>query len=126
MHDSEEISAKQEKLIGFLLTERTVEAACSKADVAPSTFWRWMQTKPFKDEYRRLRRGVLENTISKLQSLSHQAIDTLERNLTCETPAAEIRSAQIILEQSIRGMEMLDLEQRIEYLESSAQQEGNL
>lgn len=126
MHDSEEISAKQEKLIGFLLTERTVEAACAKADVAPSTFWRWMQTKPFKDEYRRLRRGLLENTISKLQSLSHQAIDTLERNLSCETPAAEIRSAQIILEQSIRGLEMLDLEQRIEYLESSAQQEGNL
>lgn len=126
MHDFEEISAKQEKLIGFLLTERTVEAACAKADVAPSTFWRWMQTKPFKDEYRRLRRGVLENTIAKLQALSHQAIDTLERNLNCETPAAEIRAAQIVLEQSIRGMETLDLERRIEYLESVAKWEGNL
>lgn len=117
MQDSDKLSANQEKLIGFMLTEKSVEAACVKAAIDPSTAWRWMKTETFKTEYRRVRRGILENTISRLQSISLQAIDTLERNLVCEVPAAEIRSAQIILEHSIKGLEILDLEERISYLE---------
>jgi hypothetical protein len=66
-----------------------------------------------------VRRGILENTVAKLQSVTHQAIETLERNLTCENPAAEIRSAQIILEQSIKGLETLDIENRLEMMERS-------
>jgi hypothetical protein len=41
----------------------------------------------------------------------------LERNLNCENPAAEIRAAQIILEQSLKGLEILDIESRLETLE---------
>lgn len=112
-----EISAKQEKLIALLLTERTIDEACKKANVAVTTYWRWMKDENFLIQYRRTRRGILENTVAKLQSVTYQAIETLERNLTCENPGAEIRSAQIILEQSIKGLEMLDVENRIEMLE---------
>lgn len=112
-----EISTKQEKLIALLLTERTIDEACKKANVAVTTYWRWMKDENFLIQYRRTRRGILENTVAKLQSVTYQAIETLERNLTCENPGAEIRSAQIILEQSIKGLEMLDVENRIEMLE---------
>ncbi len=119
MKSSSEISTKQEKLIPLLLTERTIDEACRKAKVAVKTYWRWMQTEVFLAEYRKARRGILENTIAKIQSLSFQAIDALEKNLTCENPAAEIRAAQIVLEQAIRGMEVLDIENRLEYLEAT-------
>lgn len=111
------ISAKQEKLIALLLTERTIDEACKKANVAATTYWRWMQEDDFLKMYRRTRRGILENTVAKLQSITFQAIETLEKNLTCENPAVENRSAQIILEQSIKGLEMLGIEDRIETLE---------
>jgi len=113
-----EISNRQEKLLALLLTEKTVDAACQKAGVAVTTYWRWMKDETFIKEFRRMRRGILENTVAKLQSITFAAIDALERNLNCENPAAEIRSAQIILEQSIKGLEMLDLENRIETLEA--------
>ena len=112
-----EISAKQNKLIALLLTEKTIDAACAKANVAVTTYWRWMQDENFLSEYRKVRRGILENTIAKLQSVTHQAIETLERNLNCENPATEIRAAQIILEQSLKGLEILDVENRFEMLE---------
>lgn len=112
-----EISAKQNKLIALLLTEKTIDAACAKANVAVTTYWRWMQDENFLSEYRKVRRGILENTIAKLQSVTHQAIETLERNLNCENPATEIRAAQIILEQSLKGLEILDVENRVEMLE---------
>ena len=114
-----EITNKQEKLIALLLTEKTIDEACKKAGVNVTTYWRWMQNEIFLRQYRKARRGILENTVAKLQSVTYQAIDTLERNLTCENPGAEIRAAQIILEQSIKGLETLDVENRIEMIELS-------
>jgi len=118
MKRSGEISTKQQKLISLLLTERTIDAACQKAKVAPTTYWRWMREAGFLREYRNARRGILENTVAKLQSIVFGAIDTLERNLSCENPSVEVRAASIVLEQSIKGLEMLDLEARVETLES--------
>ena len=122
MQTSEELSAIQEKLIALLLTEKTIDEACRKAGVNVTTYWRWMQDDNFLREYRKMRRGILENTVAKLQSVTHQAIETLERNLNCENPSVEIRCAQIILEQSMKGLEMLDIENRLEYLEHVVKQ----
>jgi hypothetical protein len=121
-----EISAKQEKLIAFLLTERTIDEACNKAGVAVTTYWRWTKDHRFLKEYRRARRDILESAISRLQGITTNAIDTLERNLHCENPSVETRTAAIILEQAIKGLAVLDVEQRIEYLEQLAKAEENL
>lgn len=118
MNTSGEITPKQQKLIALLLTEKTIDAACKKANVAVSTYWRWMHDLRFLTAYRVARRGIIENTVAKLQSLAFTAIDALERNLNCENPAVEIRSASIVLDQSIRGLEILDVEGRLVMLES--------
>lgn len=118
METNGELSVKQHKLIALLLTERTIDAACKKASVAVTTYWRWMQDPYFLREYRRARRGIIENTVAKLQSLTFAAIDTLERNLSCENPAVEIRSASIVLDQSIKGLELLDVDARLVMLET--------
>jgi hypothetical protein len=81
-----------------------------------------MKDENFISEYRKIRRGILENTVAKLQSITYRAIETLERNLTCENPSVEIRCAQIILEQSLKGLEMLDIENRLEMLEHVVKQ----
>ncbi|HMO82321.1 MAG TPA: hypothetical protein PKD24_16200 [Pyrinomonadaceae bacterium] len=118
MKGTREITAKQEKLIAHLLTERTIEGACRQANVAVITYWRWMKEDAFLREYRRARRGMLENTVARLQSITASAIDTLERNLYCENPSVETRTATVILEQAIKGIEVLDLEKRLETLEA--------
>lgn len=76
MKPSAKLTRRQEKLISFLLTERTIDAACEKANVAPTTYWRWMKDEAFLAEYRNVRRGILENTVAKLQSIVFSAIDT--------------------------------------------------
>jgi len=111
------ITAKQEKLIALLLSERTIDEACRKAGINATTYWRWMQDEEFLRQYRKARKGILENTVAKLQSITFEAINTLERNLYCENPSVEIRCAAIILEQSIKGLETLDIEGRLELLE---------
>ncbi len=122
MQTSDELTTKQEKLIALLLTEKTIDEACKKAGVNVTTYWRWMKDENFISQYRKMRRGILENTVAKLQSITYQAIETLERNLTCENPSVEIRCSQIILEQSLKGLEMLDIENRLEMLEHVVKQ----
>lgn len=119
MQTTDDLPAKQEKLIALLLTEKTIDEACKKAGVNVTTYWRWMQDENFLREYRKVRRGILENTVAKLQSVTYQAIETLERNLHCENPSVEIRCAQIILEQSMKGLETLEVENRIDTLEAT-------
>ena len=112
------LTSKQEKLIALLLTERTIDQACTKCGVAVTTYWRWMKDANFLSEYRAARRKILENTIARIQSITHDAIDALERNLHCENPSVELRCAAIILDQGIKGMEMFELAERLDMLES--------
>lgn len=117
MKDSMKISTKQEKLIACLVTEPTIDKACEKAGITTVTYWRWAQQDAFMKEYRKARRTIFENTIARLQSLTHEAVECLERNLHCENASAEIRAASIVLDLSARGIETLDLEERIGMLE---------
>ena len=118
MKGFQKLSTKQEKLIACLIVEPTIEKACLKAGVTTVTYWRWNRLEEFKHEYRAARRTILENTISRLQVLTNKAVDCLERNLSCEAPGSEIRAAQIVLELSMKGLEILDIENRIEWLEN--------
>lgn len=77
-----------------------------------------MKEPRFHQEYQTARRRILENTVARLQALTISAIDTLERNLNCENPSVETRTATVILEQAMRGLELLDLDIRLENLEA--------
>lgn len=117
MKDPDKITPKQEQLIASLVVEPTVEKACAKVGISPVSYWRWSQQKGFKREYRKARRTILENTVTRLQGLTIDAVDCLARNLNSENPSVEIRAASMILDLSVKGLEMLDLEERVEILE---------
>jgi hypothetical protein len=118
MDTSENLSVKQEKLIAHLLVESTIDAACKKANVAVTTYWRWMRDQNFVDAYRWARNEILENTVARLQTLNAAAVQALERNLNCNNPSIEIRCATVILDLSMKATEMLNLKKRVEYLET--------
>lgn len=67
--------------------------------------------------YRAARRQVVERAVSEMQSATNEAVETLKRNLHCEKPAVEVRAAQIIIEQAVKGVELVDLQERVERLE---------
>ncbi len=55
--------------------------------------------------------------MSELQPATSDAVATLRRNLNCENAAAEIRAAQIIIEQSVKEVESIELQGRVGRLE---------
>ncbi len=122
----EKLSRKQEAAIAALLSAPTIKDAARGCDVSEVTLWRWLQLREFAAAYRAARRQVVERAVSELQAASGEAVETLKRNLHCEQANVEIRAAQIILEQAVKGVELMDLQERIERLEemSASQDKG--
>jgi hypothetical protein len=111
---------KQEAAIAALLSEATVEAAAAKAGISISTLKRWLAEPSFRRLYQQARAGLLERVVATLLRLSTSAIVALGRNLTCGKPSVEVRAAEAILTQATRGVELLDLAERVEQLEAAA------
>ena len=110
-----------EAAIAALLTASTVGAAAQRVGINESTLLRWLKEPEFANEYRAARRLVVESAIGRLQQAATQAVDALARNLTCGIPAVEVGAAKAVLDQAIRGVELLDLAERVAALEQAAE-----
>ena len=126
IQDATATERRQDRAIVALLTEPTVEAAARAVDIAPATIWRWSQQADFRAKLRDARRAVVEGAIGRLQQAATEAVSTLQRNLTCGTPAVEVRAATAILDQAIKAVELFDVVERVEQLEArlAARAEG--
>jgi hypothetical protein len=107
--------------IAALLAEKTQTDAARRANVGEATLRRWMKNPKFLRLLRAARRSVLETAVGRLQQITSKAVETLERNLSCGNPGAEIRAAAEILDQAVKGAELLDLTERVQELEGLLQ-----
>jgi len=117
---------KQEAALLALLTHNTIEAAYEAADVSKATMWRWMQTPEFKARYRAARRQLVETALGALQKHATTAARVLVSiAVDKNAPAASrVSAAKAIIEQSVKAVELVDLQERIEALEASINEKG--
>jgi hypothetical protein len=59
----------------------------------------------------------LERTVVLLLGATRKSVETLEINLGAERPSDQIRAAVAILEHASRGVELLDLAERLAEVE---------
>ena len=108
----------REQAILALLAHPTIGEAAAACGVGDVTLWRWLQQPDFAERYRAARRQVVEGAIANLQQAATEAAATLRRNLTCGVASVEVRAALAVLEQAIKGAELLDLAERVAALEA--------
>jgi transposase-like protein len=118
------LTKKQEAAIAALLSTSVMKDAAAQVGISDVTLWRWLQLPEFEAAYRAARRQVVERAVTELQAATGEAVETLKRNLHCENEAVEVRAASIILEQAVKGVELIELQERVQRLEElSASQE---
>src|SRR4051812_4288979 len=116
---------REDAALAALLSEPTLAGAATQAGLSESTLLRWLAEPSFKARYRDARRQVVEHAVSGLQQATSSAVATLTRNLQCGVPASEIAAAKAILDFAVKGVELVDLAERVEQLEqASATAEG--
>src|SRR5712691_7854146 len=116
-------SRRQDRFVLALLEHPTLEKAAAAVGVSDVTLWRSLQKPGFAEAYRKARREAFSQSVARLQHASNAAVGTLLRVMTDrEAPAASrVRAADVVLQTALRGMEMEDLEARLDRLERSAE-----
>ncbi len=87
-----------EKALTALLSASSIKDAASISGLSEETLYRYLRDEDFKNEYEQAKRQVVEAAVSALHQAANEAVETLRRNLTCDNPQAEIRAAQLILD----------------------------
>ena len=121
--DDPALGSRQDRMILALLEHPTNEKAATALGISTVTLWRAMQKPEFAEAFRKARREAFSQSVARLQHASNAAVGTLLRVMTDrEAPAASrVRAADVVLQTALRGIEMEDLEARLDRLERSAE-----
>jgi AcrR family transcriptional regulator len=108
----------KEKVLIALVETSSVREAAKKSGIGEATIYRYLQGKEFLSEYRNARRQTVETAIAQMQNAASEAVQRLKELQYCENPAVAARCAQIIFENSVKGLETTDILTRLEALEN--------
>jgi hypothetical protein len=102
----EKLTRRQEQAIAALLEHATLEAAAHAVGVGKNTLWRWNKSPAFQARFQEARARLLDSTVDRLQNASGEAVEALRRALSSGNTVAEIKAAQILLEQLFKTVEV--------------------
>lgn len=114
----------KEKCLIALLETSSIREAAKQSGIGEATIYRYLQDKEFLSDYRNARRQTVELAIAQMQSAASEAVDRLKELQYCENPAVAARCAQIIFENSVKGMETTDILERLEKIENEHQKQA--
>jgi hypothetical protein len=126
--NTQDSTVKQEKAIMALLSEPTIKLAAKKAGVGETTLYRWMQEETFDKAYKEARKKTLDQTISRLQQTTTNAVQTLKDVMEDkEAPASSrVTAAKTVLEMSFKAYELQDLASKIEEMEKYIEEQSTI
>ncbi len=113
------LSARQHRLILAMLQHGTIREAARTCGVGEATVFRWLKDAAFVNAYREARRQAVSQAIAALQQNAAEAVGTLRQIVRDESvvPSTRLAAARTILDLALKGIELDDLEIRLEELE---------
>jgi hypothetical protein len=117
-----ELSPRQERAIAALMTEQTILRAAQVAGVGERTLHKWLDRPNFAAEYRRVRREAFRQAVGMSQRFASAAVATLAKVMADpQSPySAKVAAATALLKFGREGIEIEDLQVRVEDLERQA------
>ena len=126
MNDPKTLTAKQARVIPYLLGAPSVEEGCKRAKVSKVTVYNWLKEENFRQELKRQRDELIERALNSLKANLTLATETLVKLLGSKSEPIKARAAEDIIEFAQKAIEHEELEKRIEALEQRLlQQAGN-
>lgn len=118
------LKPRQLLAIEALLTEPSVKSAAKTAKVSQATLHRWLKELRFQSAYDQARRAVYRRALERLSAAADETVDVLRSIMHDETakPGERVSAVRVVLDFAHRGVETIDLEDRIALLEAHARQ----
>ncbi len=88
----------KETALNALLNSTSITEAANTSKLSEKTLRRYLAEEKFLTEYQAAQSEIVEAAVAALKQAATEAVETLRRNLNCNNPQAEIRAAQLILD----------------------------
>jgi len=113
-----ELPGKKKKMIGALMTCRTIGEACEMAGVTRTTLSRWLADSNFRDALKQSQNDVLQESVRKLLAGHDRALDLLWEIIeNADSDTVRRQAINDWFTQSNKFRESVLLEERISALE---------
>lgn len=118
------LTPKQQKALAALLSCANLTDAAKASNLGQRTLFRYLRTPHFAEAYQTARHELVQNSIAQLQKLSATAVTALEKVFTegYAKPSVQVRAAEVVLNLSLRSIEIESIESRLAALEQAAQE----
>jgi alpha-beta hydrolase superfamily lysophospholipase len=118
-------AATRERAIVALLSERTIEAAATRAGVDESTLRRWLaKDEAFQAEYDAARRMAFQAAMNRVHALTARAVETLEDLLGAEKhPSVRLGAARTVAEIGIHQHDAETIMRKLDDIEAAQRQQ---
>ena len=124
MNDSKALTARQTRVIPYLLDASSIEDGCKRARVSKVTVYAWLKQENFRQELKRQRDELIRGALDSLKANLSKATETLVKLLDSDSEPMQARAAEDIIEFGQKALEHEELEKRIEALEERLLQQG--
>jgi transposase len=124
MNDPKALTARQMRVIPYLLDAPSIEEGCRRAKVSKVTVYEWLKQENFRQELKRQRDELIERALDNLKANVSKATETLVKLLDSKSEPIRARAAEDIIEFAQKAIEHEELEKRIEALEARIIQQG--
>ncbi len=117
------LSRKQEVALSALLSTPSVTAAAEQSGMSETTLYRWLRDETFRQAYQEARHQLVSHGMGQLQKAFTEAVRSL-REIVCDaaaSPNARVSAARVTIENSLKALELEELESRISALETDNQ-----
>jgi phage terminase small subunit len=111
------LTARQRRLIGALMTSANVAAAAATAGIPERSAYRWMKQREFRAELDAATKDAIAQTVRRLASLSVAATGTLAGAMSDAPTSDRIRAAGIVLARLPQLAQLFALEDRLAAVE---------
>lgn len=111
------LTKNQLKAIPLILEAKSITEGVKKAGISKTTFYEWLKTPEFKAEFVRQRQELIDLALHELKTSASEAVSVLRELLKAEGEGIRLRTAQAILENVLKSIELENIEKRIEELE---------
>jgi predicted DNA-binding protein YlxM (UPF0122 family) len=124
MNDPKALTARQMRVIPYLLDAPSIEEGCKRAKVSKGAVYEWLKEESFRQELKRQRDELIERALDSLKANVTKATETLVKLLDSDSEPMQARAAEDIVEFAQKALEHEELEKRIEPLEERLLQQG--
>lgn len=111
------ITEKQRRAIPYIIAEKDVENGCKSAGITTTCFYTWMKEECFVTALQNARNEFVSGAMDTLKKHVGQAVDELAKLLESKNEEIRRKTANNIIELSLRWREAGEIESRLEQIE---------